>query len=303
MSKKVAGIVFDEAGASRIIKATKEVEQTRPGARGWEGRVPGSDWTPRIAQATENIPSLATGAVQFYSGSPDNPGDEDESEEDEITVFNRFSDIAEDDWLLVGMVGGNWEIISQKGGSSLTRGILLDDLVSGGGLTAGNAVPVAVQSPDIGGNWTDTGTTIEGVRAGLPSFGTISVGTVVWMTQNGGGWYVVIRDCAPQTGYLEFLQQPTDVSGAGHIIPAITVRLLDGVGNLLLGNTTPVTITFRGVDNTGSQLLLGTTTIVPNAGVATFGDLIVSFPQAAPLHLQARAFGFAPVTSNAFTRS
>src|SRR5437879_3623050 len=85
---------------------------------------------------------------------------------------------------------------------------------------------------------------------------------------------------------------------AGHqITPAVKIRAVDSLGNLVPGFTGSVSIAL-GNNPTGATLS-GTAAVAAIGGVATFGDLSVN-RTGTGYTLTAAASGFAPVTSTAF---
>src|SRR5207245_6662744 len=91
--------------------------------------------------------------------------------------------------------------------------------------------------------------------------------------------------------------QPSTTVANRAITPAVKVRALDAVGNLVPSFTGSVTVALGA--NPGGATLSGTTPVAAVGGVATFVDL--SLNKTAPGYtLTASASGFAPVTSTAF---
>src|SRR5204862_7419932 len=81
------------------------------------------------------------------------------------------------------------------------------------------------------------------------------------------------------------------------IRPAVKVRALDVLGNVVPGFTGSVTVALG--TNAGGAILSGTTAVAAVSGVATFFDLSLN-KTGTGYTLTASASGFAPVTSTAF---
>ena len=124
---------FDKKSIKRIGDVVRYVERTMaPSFHSWPGDVNQTVWRPRLAKATEAIPSGSSGTFKFYDGKPDDPGDEDDepdqTDTNEYTLYNRFGDIADGDWLHVGWIQGNWERIGGGGGTTWNRAIVLTEI-------------------------------------------------------------------------------------------------------------------------------------------------------------------------------
>ena len=74
----------------------------------------------------------------------------------------------------------------------------------------------------------------------------------------------------PQAAMLAFVQQPTNVPVGGTISPAVQVAVEDSNGNPVTAATNPVTLAL-----VGGSGLVGTLTVVPANGVATFSNLSI----------------------------
>src|SRR5205814_17050 len=92
-------------------------------------------------------------------------------------------------------------------------------------------------------------------------------------------------------------QQPGTTVANRLITPAVKVRALDALGNLVPSFTGSVTIALG--SNPGGATLSGTTPVTAVSGVATFFDLSLN-KTGTGYTLTASASGFAPVTSTAF---
>jgi DNA-binding beta-propeller fold protein YncE len=104
-------------------------------------------------------------------------------------------------------------------------------------------------------------------------------------------------DLLPAVIQLKFVAQPTSTPTAVRVAPAVTVKLTDGIGNLVAANGTAVTLALVG--GTAGAMLGGTKTAMSAAGVATFADLSVD-KAGAGYTLTASASGLAGDTSAAF---
>src|SRR5262249_38240667 len=88
-----------------------------------------------------------------------------------------------------------------------------------------------------------------------------------------GSTTVTVSPAAAST--LAFGQQPTTTAPGAVITPALTVRVLDAYGNLVVSdNTHQVTV---GIGTTpAGGTLAGTTTVTVSGGVATFTNLSIN---------------------------
>jgi len=75
---------------------------------------------------------------------------------------------------------------------------------------------------------------------------------------------------------LTFVTQPSDVEGNEPIAPVVQVAVLDGFGNTVTTASDPVTVQIGA--NPGEGALIGSATVSPRAGIATFADLRVDRP-------------------------
>ena len=96
---------------------------------------------------------------------------------------------------------------------------------------------------------------------------------------------------------LVFGTQPSTTVADHQISPAVKVRALDALGNLVPSFTGSVTVALG--TNPGGSTLSGTTPVAAVGGVAAFSDLNLN-KTGTDYTLTASASGFAPVTSTAF---
>src|SRR5947199_3806928 len=95
---------------------------------------------------------------------------------------------------------------------------------------------------------------------------------------------------------LVFGTEPGTTVASRIITPAVKVRALDALGNLVPGFTGSVTVALGA--NPGGAILSGTTPVAAVSGVATFFDLSLNKTGTGDT-LTASASGFAPVTGSA----
>src|SRR4029077_6541029 len=76
---------------------------------------------------------------------------------------------------------------------------------------------------------------------------------------------------AGTANHLLFGQQPTNTGAGQAISPAVTVRVVDSLDNVVTTNTSSATLAIG--TNPGSSTLSGTLTVAAVSGVATFSDL------------------------------
>src|SRR5207249_3081301 len=96
---------------------------------------------------------------------------------------------------------------------------------------------------------------------------------------------------------LVYSTEPSPTVAGHQISPAVKVRALDALGNLVPGFTGSVSVALGA--NPGGGTLSGTTPVAAVGGVATFFDLSIN-KTGSGYTLTAAAAGFAPVTSSAF---
>ncbi len=96
---------------------------------------------------------------------------------------------------------------------------------------------------------------------------------------------------------LAFVTQPSTVASGAAISPAVTVRVLDGAGNLVPTATNSISVGIG--TNPGGAALSGTTTVSAVAGVATFNSLSLD-KTGTGYTLAAASTGLSGATSGAF---
>src|SRR6266566_3774009 len=174
---------------------------------------------------------------------------------------------------------------------------------------AGNPVPsftgtVTVALGNNPGGSTLGGTTTLAAVNGVASFATLTLdktGTGYWLTATATGLstatssaFTITAGAATQ---LVFGTEPGTTVANRVIAPAVKVRALDGLGNLVPSFTGSVTIALG--SNSGGATLSGTTPVSAASGVATFFDLSLN-KTGTGYTLTASASGFTTVTSTAF---
>src|ERR1044072_2508526 len=174
---------------------------------------------------------------------------------------------------------------------------------------AGNPVPGFTGSITValgnnpGGSPLGGTTTVAGVN-GVAGFSTLTLdktGTGYWLTATAPGLstatssaFTITAGAATQ---LVFGTQPGTTVANRLITPAVKVRALDALGNLVPSFTGSVTIALG--NNPGGATLSGTTPVSAASGVATFFDLSVN-KTGTGYPLAASASGLGAVTSTAF---
>ena len=173
---------------------------------------------------------------------------------------------------------------------------------------AGNVVPAATNqiTVAIGTNpstGTLSGTAQVNAAAGVATFSTLSI-------NNTGIGYTLTASATGLTGAtssafnifgaaakLAFTVQPSNVSPASSITPAVQVTIEDSQGSTVTTATNQVTIAIGTNPSTGT--LSGTATAAAVAGVATFSDLSIN-NAGTGYTLTATATGLTGATSSAF---
>src|SRR5437773_1564077 len=174
---------------------------------------------------------------------------------------------------------------------------------------AGNPVPSFTGSVTVAlgsnpGGSTLSGTTTVAAVNGVAAFVDLSLnktGTGYWLTATATGLNTATSSVFDITAgvatQLVFGTQPSTTVANRLITPAVKVRALDALGNLVPSFTGSVTVALGA--NPGGATLSGTTPVAAVGGVATFVDLSLN-KTATGYTLTASASGFAPVTSTAF---
>jgi hypothetical protein len=145
------------------------------------------------------------------------------------------------------------------------------------------------------------GTTMVNAIAGVATFSNLSLATAGMYTLSASGAGTATSGSftisAAAATALAISQQPTTTAAGGVIMPAITVRAVDGSGNTNTTFTGAVTASIA-TGPTGATLG-GTVTVNAIAGVATFSTLTLD--RAGPYTLQFASSGLASATSASFT--
>lgn len=74
---------------------------------------------------------------------------------------------------------------------------------------------------------------------------------------------------------LEFLQQPFTTIAGQAINPSLTIKVLDANDELVLSNSTVITLSIGNDPSSGSASLGGTTSVTTSNGIATFNDITI----------------------------
>ncbi|PYP00038.1 MAG: hemagglutinin, partial [Gemmatimonadetes bacterium] len=174
---------------------------------------------------------------------------------------------------------------------------------------AGNLVPTFADSVTVAlgnnpGGGTLGGTTAVAAVNGVATFTTLTldktapgywlIATATGLSKATSSAFDVIAGTATQ---LVFGIEPGTTIAGHQISPAVKVRALDALGNLVPGFTSNVSIALA--SNPGGATLSGTTPVPAASGVATFFDLSLD-RTGTGYTLTASASGLAPATSSAF---
>ena len=167
--------------------------------------------------------------------------------------------------------------------------------------TATHAVTLAISTNPGGG--TLSGTLTVNAVGGIATFSTLSIdkigngytlqATATGLTSATSSAFNITPGAAAQ---LAFEQQPSNATAGATISPAVTVRILDALGNLTSA-TNAVTLAIEA--NPGGGTLSGTLTKNAVAGTATFSDLSIN-NAGNGYTLSATATGMTQAISDAF---
>src|SRR6267378_2599679 len=174
---------------------------------------------------------------------------------------------------------------------------------------SGNLVPSFIGSVTVTlgnnpGGSTLGGTATVAAVGGVASFSTLTLDKAApgyWLTATATGLSTATSSSfnitAAAATQLVFGTQPGTTVAGRQITPAVKVRALDALGNLVPSFTASVTVVLG--NNPGGGTLSGTTPVAAVGGVASFGDLSIN--KTAPGYtLTASGGGLGPVTSAAF---
>src|SRR5690349_15809913 len=189
-------------------------------------------------------------------------------------------------------------------GAAISPAVVLNALDAAGNLVPTFTGTVTIALGSNPGGSTLGGTTAVAAVGGQATFSTLTLdktGTGYWFTASSTGLSNATSSSfnvtAGTVNQLAFGTQPTTTIAGHQIAPAVKVRAVDGLGNLVPGFTGNVTVALG--SNPGGGVLSGTTTVAAVGGIATFLDLSVN-RVGSSYTLTAAAAGFAPVTSTAF---
>src|SRR5437870_734482 len=194
--------------------------------------------------------------------------------------------------------------------STTVAGAAISPAVQGAALDpAGNPVPgftgnVTVVLGSNPGGSTLSGTTTVATVNGVASFSTLTLdktgtsyaltATAIGLNPATSSGFSITPGAATQ---LVFGTEPGTTVANRLITPAVKVRALDVLGNLVPGFTGSVTVALG--TNPGGAILSGTTPVAAVSGVGAFTDVSLN-KTGTGYTLTASASGFAPVTSTAF---
>src|SRR6185437_4050288 len=189
-------------------------------------------------------------------------------------------------------------------GAAITPAVQVTALDPAGNLVPGFSGSITLAFGNNPGGSTLGGTTTVAAVNGVASFGDLSAnktGTGYWLTATATGLNTATSSAFTITAgtvtQLVFGTQPGTTVANRVIAPAVKVRALDALGNLVPSFTGSVAIALG--SNPGGATLSGTTPVSAASGVATFFDLSLN-KAATGYTLTASAGGLGPVTSTAF---
>src|SRR5437899_1503689 len=189
-------------------------------------------------------------------------------------------------------------------GAAITPAVQVSALDAAGNPVPSFTGPVTVALGNNPGGSTLGGTTTVAAVGGVASFGNLTLdktssgygltATAAGLSSTTSSSFTITAGTATR---LVFGTQPTTTIAGRQISPAVKVRALDALGNLVPGFTGSVSVALGA--NPGGGTLSGTTPVAAVGGVATFFDLSIN-KTGSGYTLTASASGFAPVTSSAF---
>ncbi len=145
-------------------------------------------------------------------------------------------------------------------------------------------------------SWVSSDPAVASVAGATGLVTGIEPGTVtVTATSEGKQGTAQIRVTLGAAARLQFIGQPGPVTAGSVMVPAVTVQIQDGAGNLIPTATNAVTVTLPAPD---AALLGGVRTVNAVAGIARFGDLTVAAP--GTFSLSAGSAGLTSAASRTF---
>ena len=189
-------------------------------------------------------------------------------------------------------------------GATISPAVVVNALDAAGNLAPSFTGNVTIALGNNPGGGTLGGTTTVAAAGGVATFSTLTLDKTsngYWLTATATGVSTAASNSFNVTAgtatQLAFGTQPSTAVAGHQISPAVKVRALDALGNLVPGFTGSVSIALA--SNPGGATLSGTTPVVAVGGVAAFGDLSLN-KTGTGYTLAASAAGFSPVTSTAF---
>ena len=189
-------------------------------------------------------------------------------------------------------------------GAAITPAVQVTALDAAGNLVPTFAGNIAIALGNNPGGSTLGGTTTVAAVSGVATFATLTLDKTsngYWLTATATGLSSTTSSSfnitAGTVNQLSFGTEPATTVAGRQITPAVKVRALDSLGNLVSSYTGNVAVTIG--NNPGGGVLSGTTPLAAVGGIATFPDLIIN-KVGSGYTLTAAAAGFAPVTSTAF---
>jgi hypothetical protein len=287
--------------------------------------------TVRILDAFGNLVTTSTAAVVIALGA--NPGG---STLGGTTTSNAVGGIATFNDLTLNRTGAGYTLVISSTGltgitsntfnvipgvaSALQFGQQPTDAAVGQAISPpvtvrivdnqGNLVPTATKTVTVALGVNPGGATLGGTLTvaainGIATFSNLTLdkaGVGYTLVANSGSLMAVTSNTFNITSTtaasaVQFGQQPSNVVAGQAISPAVTVRIVDGQGNLVPTATNTVTISLG--TNPGGTTLGGTLTVAAVNGIATFSDLTLN-RTGAGYTLVASSTGLTAATSNAF---
>ena len=189
-------------------------------------------------------------------------------------------------------------------GAAISPAVQVTALDPAGNLVPGFTGSITVALGNNPGGSTLGGTATVPASGGVASFSTLTLdktapgyrltASATGLSTATSASFNIIAGGATQ---LVFGTEPGTTIAGHQISPAVKVRALDALGNLVPGFTANVTVALG--NNPGGGTLSGTTQVTAVGGVASFGDLSLN-KTGTGFTLTAGAGGFSSVTSTAF---
>ncbi|MBD65172.1 MAG: hypothetical protein CME62_08195 [Halobacteriovoraceae bacterium] len=202
----------------------------------------------------------------------------------------------------------NVQPVDTVAGVNISPAITVEIQDSAGNIvtSATDTITLSFNSDASGGSATLSGTLAQAAVNGVATFSDINIDYAASgynLSAQAAGLTDAISDdfaiTSASATQLAIVQQPSDAQAGSVISPAITVEVLDAIGNRVTTATDNITLSFANDASSGSATLGGTVTVAAINGLATFNDITID-KAASGYTLNATASGLTSSTTTSF---